>query len=175
MTPLGPFHNGSHRVGCIRLDCKKKDRKTMTSILRIVITAIAINVSSFSLSDMAFADDPDFISFSAGKYDWDLKNEEGVELRLEYRSNEKFVYLGRRFVFTPSVVPHLYVGGSKKLDLGHIVEIRSQLEASYRFDDRSRLGVAVSHYSNAGMGDTNMGTESAMVYYSVPFDKLFEN
>jgi lipid A 3-O-deacylase len=201
MTPLGPFHNGSHRVGCVRLDCKKKDRKTMTSILRIVITAIAINVSSFSLSDMAFADDPDFISFSAGKYDWDLKNEEGVEFRLEYRSNEKFwgfkplvalagtstgqgflgagllldVYLGRRFVFTPSVVPHLYVGGSKKLDLGHIVEIRSQLEASYRFDDRSRLGVAVSHYSNAGMGDTNMGTESAMVYYSVPFDKLFKN
>ena len=173
----------------------------MTSILKIVVMSIGITFSSFGLSDTALADDPDFISFSAGKYDWDLKNEEGVELRLEYRSNEKFwvfkplialagtstgqgflgagilldVYLGRRFVFTPSVVPHLYVGGSKKLDLGHIVEIRSQLEASYRFDDRSRLGVAVSHYSNAGLGDDNVGTESAMVYYSVPFEKLFRN
>jgi lipid A 3-O-deacylase len=165
------------------------------------MTAIAITVSSFGLSDTALANDPDFISFSSGVYDWDLKNEEGVEFRLEYRSNVKFlgfkplialagtstgqgflgagllldVFLGRRFVFTPSLVPHLYVGGSKKLDLGHIVEFRSQLEASYRFDDRSRLGVAVSHYSNAGLGDTNMGTESAMIYYSVPFDKLFGN
>jgi lipid A 3-O-deacylase len=173
----------------------------MTSILRTLMTAIAITVSSFGLSDTALANDPDFISFSSGVYDWDLKNEEGVEFRLEYRSNVKFlgfkplialagtstgqgflgagllldVFLGRRFVFTPSLVPHLYVGGSKKLDLGHIVEFRSQLEASYRFDDRSRLGVAVSHYSNAGLGDTNMGTESAMIYYSVPFDKLFGN
>jgi hypothetical protein len=173
----------------------------MSSILKIMITAIAISTISFGLTDTALADDPDFISFSAGVYDWDLKNEEGAEFRLEYRSNEKFwgfkplvalagtstgqgflgagllldVYLGRRFVFTPSLVPNLYVGGNTKLDLGYIVEIRSQLEASYRFDDRSRLGVAVSHYSNAGLGDDNVGTESAMVYYSAPFDKLFGN
>ena len=173
----------------------------MVSNFRIMTVAIAVFAASFALSEVALADDPDFIAFSVGAYDFDLKNEEGVEFRLEYRSNEKFwlfkplvalagtstgqgflgagilldVYLGRRFVFTPSIVPNLYVGGNSKLDLDHIVEFRTQLEASYRFDDRSRLGIAVSHYSNAGMGNDNVGTESAMVYYSVPFDKLFEN
>ena len=53
------------------------------------------------------------------------------------------------------------------------MEFRSQLEIAYRFDDRSRLGLAISHYSNASLGDTNPGTESAMIYYSVPLDKLF--
>ena len=177
----------------------KKVSKKMLPLFRVLRTAIAISGVSFGLSYSAFADDPDFITFGVGAYDWDLKNEEGEELRIEYRSSKKFwvfkplvalagtttgqgflgagllvdVFLGRRFVFTPSVVPNIYVGGNPKLDLGYIMEIRSQLEASYRFDDRSRLGVAVSHYSNAGLGDDNVGTESAMVYYSVPFSKLF--
>lgn len=171
----------------------------MSSFSRILRTAFYIFAVSFGLSHTASADDPDFITFGVGAYDWDLKNEEGVEFRIEYRSNLKLwefkplvalagtstgqgflgagilldIFLGRRFVFTPSVVPNIYVGGNTKLDLGYIMEIRSQLEASYRFDDRSRLGVAVSHYSNAGLGDDNVGTESAIFYYSVPFDKLF--
>ncbi len=170
----------------------------ISPFFKIFRIAISTSVISFGLSYSAFADDPDFITIGVGAYDWDLKNEEGEELRLEYRSSSKFwgfkplvsiagtttgqgffgagllvdVFIGRRFVFTPSVVPNIYVGGNSKLDLGHFIEIRSQLEASYRFDDRSRLGVAVSHYSNAGMGDDNVGTESAIVYYSVPFDKL---
>jgi len=45
---------------------------------------------------------------------------------------------------------------------------RSQLEVAYRFDGRSRLGLSISHYSNAGLGDDNPGTESLMVNYSVP-------
>ena len=171
---------------------------SISNLLRVAIILCAVN---FGLSSRVFADDPDFITLGVGVYDWDLKNEEGEELRLEYRSSSKFwgfkplvaiagtttgqgflgagllldVFLGRRFVFTPSVVPNFYVGGNSKLDLGYFIEIRTQLEASYRFDDRSRLGIAVSHYSNAGMGDDNVGTESAIVYYSTPFDKLFGN
>ncbi len=53
------------------------------------------------------------------------------------------------------------------------MEFRSQIEFAYRFDDRSRLGVAVSHMSNASLGESNPGTESAMLYYSLPFDTLF--
>ena len=166
----------------------KKVSKKMLPLFRVLRTAIAISGVSFGLSYSAFADDPDFITFGVGAYDWDLKNEEGEELRIEYRSSKKFwifkplvalagtttgqgflgagilidVFLGRRFVFTPSVVPNIYVGGNSKLDLGYAMEIRSQLEASYRFNDRSRLGVAVSHYSNAGLGDDNVGTESAI-------------
>ena len=171
----------------------------ISSISVTLRLAIALCIVNLGLCFSAFADDPDFITIGVGAYDWDLKNEEGEELRLEYRSSSKFwgfkplvslagtttgqgflgagllldIFFGRRFVFTPSIVPNLYFGGNSKLDLGYFIEIRSQLEASYRFDDRSRLGIAVSHYSNAGMGDDNVGTESAIVYYSAPFDGLF--
>jgi len=161
---------------------------------------IAFAVLAFGLAPVpAAADDPDFVSFGAGAYDFNRKKEQGAEFRMEYRSDAKFwefkpfaavagtstgqgflgagvlidVFFGRRIVVTPSFAPHLYVGGSKDLDLDYPVEFRSQLEVAYRFDDRSRLGLAVSHYSNASLGDTNPGTETAMLYYSLPFDKLF--
>jgi len=146
----------------------------------------------------ALADDPDFLSFSVGAYDWNRQKEEGAEFRLEYRSDYKLwhfkpfgalavtstgqyfvgagvlvdIFLGRRFVLTPSLAPHFYGGESAELDLGHNVEFRSQIEVAYRFDDRSRLGLAISHYSNASLGDSNPGTESAMLVYSVPFDRI---
>ncbi|MBT5194166.1 MAG: acyloxyacyl hydrolase, partial [Rhodospirillaceae bacterium] len=83
------------------------------------------------------------------------------------------IFLGRRFVLTPSFAPHAYWGGNDDLDLGHTVEFRSQLELAYRFDNRSRLGLAISHYSNASLGDKNPGTETATLYYSLPLDNLF--
>jgi len=158
-------------------------------------------VAMHALPTDARADDPAFVSFGAGAYDWNRQKEEGAEFRIEYRSDSKFwhvkpffalsatstghgfigagilldVYLGNRLVLTPSFAPHLYVGGNKKLDLDYPLEFRSQLEIAYRFDDRSRLGVAVSHYSNASLGDTNPGTESAMVYYSMPIGKIIGN
>ena len=139
-------------------------------------------------------DDPAFISIGSGYYDFNRKKETGAEIRLEYRSGNKIsvfkpfaaisttntsqgfvgagvlidLYLNRRFVMTPSFAPHYYWGGNKKLDLGHSLEFRSQLEFAYRFNNRSRLGLAVSHYSNASIGNTNPGTETATVYYSVP-------
>ena len=167
--------------------------------MKIMMLVVSVIAGSFGLSSPAVADDPDFISFSAGAYDWNRQKDEGVEFRLEYRSDIKLwhfkpfvaaagtttgqyfagagvlvdIFLGRRFVLTPSFAPHFYTGGDDALDLDYPLQFRSQLEAAYRFDDRSRLGVAVSHYSNASLGDTNPGTESAMLYYSVPFDKLF--
>lgn len=173
----------------------------MKSTVLKVALVLGLVSGGLCLSKAAHADDPDFLSFSAGAYDWNRQKDEGVEFRLEYRSDEKWwvfkpfvaaagtstghfflgggilmdVFLGRRLVLTPSFAPHLYTGGDSKLDLDYPLEFRSQLELAYRFDDRSRLGVAVSHYSNASLGDTNPGTESAMLYYSVPFDKLFGN
>lgn len=170
------------------------------NILKLVLV-LSLVAGGFGFMKPAHADDPDFLSFSAGAYDWNRQKEEGVEFRLEYRSDVKWwafkpfvaasgtttgqyflgagvladIFFGRRIVLTPSFAPHLYTGGNSKLDLDYPLEFRSQLELAYRFDDRSRLGIAVSHYSNASLGDTNPGTESAMVYYSVPFDKLLGN
>jgi lipid A 3-O-deacylase len=146
----------------------------------------------------ARADDPAFISFAAGYFDWNRQKNEAAEFRLEYRGAEKYwifkplggvmatsdkglyvfagvgidVFLGRRVVITPSFAPGYYRKGDG-LDLGHELEFRSHLEIAYRFDNRSRLGVAVSHMSNASIGDTNPGTEAAMVYYSIPISTLF--
>ncbi len=141
----------------------------------------------------AAADDPDFMVVGAGWYDWN-DNEDAVDFRVEYRSNYKMlgvvkpwlgvegtsdgalygaggvlvdIYFGRRWVFTPSFGAGYYADGSGK-DLGHDIEFRSQLEIGYRFDDRSRISLAVSHLSNAGLGDSNPGTEVATIYYHIP-------
>ena len=145
------------------------------------------------------ADDPDFLTIAAGWFDFNRQKDQGGEFRLEYRSDYKLwhfnpfatsavtsngmtfvgggilldVFLGRRIVITPSFAPTLYQGGTSDLDLGHVLEFRSQLEIAYRFDDRSRLGLSLSHYSNASLSDSNPGTESFLLNYSLPFSKIF--
>lgn len=165
----------------------------------IVTAAIMAAFGWMGFAMPAQADDPAFLSASAGYFDVNRQKDEGGEFRLEYRSDYKLwqlkpfaavagatsghgfvgvgvlmdIYFGHRFVLTPSFAPHAYFGGGDKLDLDYPLEFRSQLEAAYRFDDRSRLGLAISHYSNAGLGDSNPGTETVSVYYSVPFSTLF--
>jgi len=173
-----------------------KEQLFLKSIVPIIATLIAMFALPLGLSEAGEAgdDDPSFVSVGVGRYDFNRKKEEGTEIRLEYRSKEKFIvfkpftavaltttsqgfigagvlvdlYFDRRFVATPSFAPHYYWGGNKKLDLGHKIEFRSQLELSYRLDNRSRIGLALSHYSNASLGDTNPGTETATVYFSIP-------
>ncbi|MEK7244891.1 MAG: acyloxyacyl hydrolase [Pseudomonadota bacterium] len=145
----------------------------------------------------AQADDPDFITFAGGWFDMNRQKDDAAELRLEYRSDKKFllfkpfggvmatsggasyyyagilmdIFFGRRVVATPSFAPGLYAKGSG-YDLGHVIEFRSQFELAYRFDDRSRLGVSFGHMSNAGIGDKNPGTESLMLNYSIPLSSI---
>ena len=82
------------------------------------------------------------------------------------------VFFGRRLVLTPSFGAGAYFDGDGK-DLGSVIEFRSQVELAYRFNDRSRLGVAISHISNASIGSDNPGTEIVTIYYSIPFEKVF--
>lgn len=165
------------------------------SIAVAALTALALYISSGT----AKADDPAFVTFAAGAFDFNRQKDDGGEFRLEYRSDYKLwqfkpfvtaaaasngmtfigagilmdIYMGRRIVVTPSFAPTWWRGKTDKLDMGHAVEFRSQLEVAYRFDNRSRLGLSVSHYSNASLGDTNPGTESLMINYSVPIGSLF--
>lgn len=145
----------------------------------------------------AAADDPSFLSAGVGWYDID-DDRDAVDLRVEYRSSYKIfgiakpwlgfeltsdvaaygaagilvdIYFGRRIVLTPSFGAGIYADGDGK-DLGSDVEFRSQIELGYRFDDRSRLALAFSHISNAGLSETNPGTEIATVYYHVPLDRF---
>ncbi len=150
----------------------------------------------------ARADDPSFLTLGVGAFDFNREKDEGLEFRLDYRSDHKIwhfkpfatgavvtngmtffgagllldVYFGKRYVITPSIAPTWWHGKTDDLDLGHGLEFRSQIDFAYRFDDRSRLGLAISHSSNASLGDTNPGTETLMLNYSYPFGKIpFEN
>ncbi len=147
----------------------------------------------------ADGDDPSFLVFGLGYYDMNKQDNTAVDFRLEYRHGEKFwifkpwvgvegtsdgavygaagvrvdVYFGKRVVLTPSFGAGLYAEGDGK-DLGHVVEFRSQIELSYRFDDLSRLGLAFSHISNASIADDNPGVEILNLYYSLPLDGLLD-
>jgi lipid A 3-O-deacylase len=145
----------------------------------------------------AQAEDPSFLVVSGGYYDFNRQKHPGAEFGLQYRSDQKLwlfqpmvgvmrnshastdiyagisldLFLGSRFVVRPSFAPSAYIRGAGQ-DLGHTIEFRSALEFSYRFDDRSRLGLEVYHLSNAGLGDKNPGEESITLVYSLPTTKI---
>lgn len=146
----------------------------------------------------ARADDPAFFAFTGGYFDVWHRDDPAAEARIEYRSDRKFwifkpfggimgtsdgalhgfagvlvdIYLGRRLVVTPSFAPGVFHDGNGK-DLGHWIEFRSQIEVSYRFDDRSRLGISYNHISNASIGDRNPGVETLALTYAIPADRIF--
>ncbi len=140
----------------------------------------------------ARAQDPDFLTFGAGAFDYNDDSTAGV-VSLAYLSAKSLLFLqplagfmvtfyggvygyaglgldvffGRRIVATPSLSVGLYGEGGGK-DLGHVVAFRSAIQIAYRFDDRSRLGVMYHHLSNAGIDDTNPGANTLMLTYSRP-------
>ncbi len=145
----------------------------------------------------AAADDPAFVSLGLGYYDINRRIDVAVDFLLEYRHGENLwifkpwvgiegtsdgavyaaagilvdVFFGRRVVVTGSFGAGYYEEGGGN-DLGHELEFRSQIEIAYRFDDRSRLGLAFSHISNASIADTNPGVEVLSLYYSIPLTRL---
>ncbi len=72
-----------------------------------------------------------------------------------------------QWYLTPSFAAGLYWSGEGK-NMGSPVEFRSQIETGYEFGNQSRLGVAVSHISNASLSNTNPGSEILSVYYHHP-------
>ena len=62
---------------------------------------------------------------------------------------------------TPSFAPGLYGEGNGK-DLGHILEFKSEVQASWNLSENSELGMSYNHISNASLGDKNPGANSYM-------------
>lgn len=152
----------------------------------------------FSASNHVNAeDDPEFLSFRTGAFDINDNHTTAV-FGVEYRSDFKDfiltpmaggfitaegglygyggvfidIFLGRRVVVRPNFSVGAYSDGDGK-DLGGILEFRSAIELAWRFDDRSRLGIELSHLSNASIYDSNPGTENLTINYSMPLDQLF--
>jgi hypothetical protein len=174
--------------------------RTAFALALVMVTGGLVSVSSPRAEDKGFislSNDPDYLSFGVGYYDILHRDGSAAEFRAEYRSDlllwfvkpfagvavtttgDFFVGagllvdidIGSRLVLTGSVAPFYYSKGSEK-NLGYPLEFREQIELSYRFEDRSRLGVSFSHYSNAWLGDENPGAETLMVHYSLPMSHL---
>ena len=71
------------------------------------------------------------------------------------------------WVLTPTGAVGFFGRGSGT-NLGSSTEFRTGAELAYRLADQSRLGIAVNHTSNAGIGKNNPGEQSIVVMYSIP-------
>jgi lipid A 3-O-deacylase len=157
---------------------------------------LAVGLGALAPS-VAYAQDPSFVTVSAGYYDFNRQKDPAWEAGMQYRSNLKLwvfqpmvgfmhngngstdlyagisldLFFGNRFVIRPSFAPSYYNRGGGQ-DLGDRLEFRSAIEFAYRFDDRSRLGLEVYHMSNASLGTINPGEESINVVYSLPTNKI---
>lgn len=119
-----------------------------------------------------------------------IDDEKSAGLRLEYRSGYDLIYgikpliggevttdhashgfvgayrdfqISENWYFTPSVVGGLYANGSGP-DLDHFIQFRSMIEIGYQINDSYKISAGLSHISNADLGDSNPGSESATLY-----------
>ena len=80
------------------------------------------------------------------------------------------VMIGREnnWNFTPSFGVGYYDDGNGK-KLGNKVEFRTTLEFSYQLVNKDRIGISLSHISNAYRGNKNPGAEVISISYQKPF------
>lgn len=182
------FRRGAHQGAWV-----KTYRRTLGGAFGALLPAMAL---AAALARPAAADDPAFLNLGAGYYDIN-DDEEAGEFRAEYWSDWRLLlfkpfvgvsattdravygylglrmdlYFGRRWMLIPSAAVGAYEDGDGK-DLGHTIEFRTGAEIAYRFDDRSRLGIAFHHISNADLGDKNPGTEILTLNYAIPINKI---
>jgi len=76
--------------------------------------------------------------------------------------------INERWYFTPSLSVGYYNQGAD-FDLDYDVEFYSQFRLDYQLDKNIRIGLAAGHISNADLGDTNEGAETAYLNYQVAF------
>jgi len=69
--------------------------------------------------------------------------------------------LSDKLKFTPSFAPGIYHDGDGK-DLGHILEFKTEVQATYAISKDSSIGMSYNHISNASLGDKNPGANSYM-------------
>jgi lipid A 3-O-deacylase len=83
-----------------------------------------------------------------------------------YAELRRDFWLTERWVLVPSFGGGFFEKG--ELSLGHNIEFRSGLELGYRFDNEWRVGLALFHLSNGGIGDRNPGTEALVLSATAP-------
>jgi hypothetical protein len=70
--------------------------------------------------------------------------------------------------FNPSFAPGLYSEGDGK-DLGHVLEFKSEVQASFNVSESASFGMSYNHISNASLADKNPGANSYMINFLKKF------
>jgi len=84
-----------------------------------------------------------------------------------YGDLHKDFWLGPQWLLTASFGAGLFHDGGG-MHLGNELEFQSGLEVSRMFRGRCRIGVAVYHLSNGGLGHKNPGTEVGVLLVGIP-------
>lgn len=161
----------------------------------MLLGSVAVASVVFSSPSSAQESGQDYLSFSAGYFD--LSGEDSaIDFRAEYRPGHTYFNLVKPWAgvevtsdasiwagggllldyeftpswyVTPSVGAGLYTDGGSDLDLDYPIQFRTQLEVSHQYDSGHRAGLAISHMSNADLGDDNPGAETLSLYWSMPY------
>lgn len=163
---------------------------TTAGLVRLcAVCAIAVGSASARAQEQTA-----YLAFSAGAFDLFREEHRATQFGVQYRTAQQvwilqpmiganvtdddsaYVYvgvsldlsIGERLVLRPSFAPGYYHKGEGK-DLEGALQFRTGVELAYRFDGGYRLGVELSHRSNAGLHDRNPGEESLMAFFHVPF------
>lgn len=162
------------------------DDRLSRHALRLLLAACLLAGDRVQASELGRG--PTFVA-ATGWFDCNRRHDQAAEMRLEYRSRplgpglravaatlattDGSLFVGTGFAFelrlgrwdvTPTFVPGVYRQGDGR-DLGYPLEFRSQLEVGHRFPGGTRLALAFSHLSNAGLGSRNPGQESVTINY----------
>jgi len=73
-----------------------------------------------------------------------------------------------KYYFTPSFGAGFYDNGSGK-NLGNTLQFRTSFEVSYELKNKNRIGISLSHISNANLADKNPGVEILSFSYHIPY------
>lgn len=76
---------------------------------------------------------------------------------------------GGRWEIEPSMAIGAYSKGSNGVDLGGVREFHLGMNISYRLGEQTRIGVALTHISNANTQHINPGMNSGLITFSWMF------
>lgn len=155
--------------------------------------SISLLVLLLSFPSTTNSQNKNYLTLSGGYFDFNKKVNTSIFGRVEYRSGKNILFLnpiaggmvntdGGFFIFagitmdipltnflilTPSFAPGYYnKGKGKKLFLS--LEFRSKLELALKLINDIRVGVSISHISNASLGPPNPGVENLSINLTLP-------
>lgn len=160
-----------------------------SKVRRSLLTTVVLWAS---IASIAWARDSSLWAIHTGAFDIGQGSENlATELALEYRfpsirydlipvagvmvtAEEGFyayggvrydIWLSERWAMSPQFAIGAYEKGEGK-DLGGVLEFRSGLEFSYRFDSGHRIGLSFLHMSNSDTYNLNPGSNSLILTYA---------